>query len=145
MGRNRRTRRDRLASSLRGQVVVVVGVLLALLAGSVVFDRSARDEASPTSTLAKPATSSAVARSDDAVQSDPIRIQLRLRAIATVITGTGRISYVVTSVTSYPKRSLAKHAAELFEHNTQGRLVLVTCDNRVHVSSVERLASARQY
>ncbi|MFI6831862.1 class F sortase [Kribbella sp. NPDC050241] len=193
MGRNRRTRRDRLASSRRGQVVVVVGVLLALLAGSVVFDRSTRDEASPTSRLAKPATSSAVARSENAVQSVPSRIllpqlalsarvipiaaeagvltppsnprvvgwwsggarpgdllgsavmtahtvhtgggafddldQLRPGAIATVITSTGRITYVVTSVTNYPKRSLAKHAAELFDHNTQGRLVLVTCED----------------
>lgn len=169
---------------------MVVGVLLAVLGGSVVLDRSARDDAAlPSETTAPPTRSQARAF----VQSDPSRIllpqialsarvipiaaeggtltppsnprvvgwwsggarpgdrigsavmtahtvhtgggafddldKLRLGTIATVITSTGRISYVVASVTNYPKRSLAKHAAELFDHSTHGRLVLVTCED----------------
>jgi sortase family protein len=50
-------------------------------------------------------------------------------AIVTVVTATGRLAYVARSVTTYPKRSLAKHAAELFDQTTQGRLVLVTCED----------------
>ncbi|MDX6262050.1 MAG: hypothetical protein QOH84_3738, partial [Kribbellaceae bacterium] len=45
MGRNLRTSHDRPASSLRGRAVVVAGVLLALLGGWVVFDRSTGDDA----------------------------------------------------------------------------------------------------
>jgi len=55
--------------------------------------------------------------------------KLRPGAIVTVISSTGRIRYVATSVTNYPKRSLAKHAAELFDQTTRGRLVLVTCED----------------
>jgi LPXTG-site transpeptidase (sortase) family protein len=55
--------------------------------------------------------------------------KLRPGAIMTVITSTGRITYVATSVLNYPKRSLAKHAAELFDQTTPGRLVLVTCED----------------
>jgi hypothetical protein len=55
--------------------------------------------------------------------------KLRVGAIVTVITSTGRIIYVATSVTNYPKRSLAKHAAQVFDQTTSGRLVLVTCED----------------
>ena len=55
--------------------------------------------------------------------------RLRVGAIVTVVTSTGRITYVATSVTNYPKRSLAKHAAEIFDQTTRGRLVLVTCED----------------
>jgi sortase (surface protein transpeptidase) len=55
--------------------------------------------------------------------------KLRVGAIVTVMTSTGQITYIATSVTNYPKRSLAKHAAEVFDQTTHGRLVLVTCEN----------------
>jgi LPXTG-site transpeptidase (sortase) family protein len=55
--------------------------------------------------------------------------KLRVGAIVTVMTGTGRITYVATSVTNYPKGSLVKHAAELFDQSIHGRLVLVTCED----------------
>jgi LPXTG-site transpeptidase (sortase) family protein len=55
--------------------------------------------------------------------------KLRVGAIVTVMTSTGRITYVATSVTNYPKRSLAKHAAEVFDQTIRGRLVLVTCED----------------
>ncbi|HEY3005089.1 MAG TPA: sortase [Kribbellaceae bacterium] len=55
--------------------------------------------------------------------------RLRVGATVTVITNTGRITYVATSVSNYPKRSLAKHAAEVFDQTTRGRLVLVTCED----------------
>jgi LPXTG-site transpeptidase (sortase) family protein len=55
--------------------------------------------------------------------------KLRVGAIVTVITSTGRINYVATSTTNYPKRTLAKHAAQLFDQTTRGRLVLVTCED----------------
>ena len=69
--------------------------------------------------------------------------KLRLGAIVTVITSTGRITYVATSVTNYPKRSLANHAAELFDQTTRGRLVLVTCEDwngKVYLSNVVVIA-----
>ncbi len=69
--------------------------------------------------------------------------KLRPGAIVTVITGTGRITYVATSVTNYAKRSLAKHAAELFDQTTHGRLVLVTCEDwngKVYLSNVVVIA-----
>ncbi|GAB2634913.1 hypothetical protein GCM10009743_07460 [Kribbella swartbergensis] len=46
-----------------------------------------------------------------------------------VTTGRGTISYVVTSVTTYRKKALAKQAAQLFDQNVPGRLVLVTCED----------------
>jgi LPXTG-site transpeptidase (sortase) family protein len=55
--------------------------------------------------------------------------KLRPGALVTVITSTGRITYGVTSMTTYPKQSLAEHAAELFDQTTPGRLVLVTCED----------------
>ncbi|MEU4396523.1 class F sortase [Kribbella sp. NPDC023855] len=55
--------------------------------------------------------------------------KLRPGALVTVITSTSRITYAVTSTTNYPKQSLAQHAPELFDQTTNGRLVLVTCDN----------------
>jgi LPXTG-site transpeptidase (sortase) family protein len=228
MGRNRRTRRDRPASSLRGRPVVVAGVLLALLGGWVVFGRPVGDEAalpsetnaptnqpptrpqtspswppaarpptipqtSPTTRPVTPTTSPPAARSENAGQGGPRRIllpqiavsaqvipiaaqgrsltppsnprvvgwwsggarpgarigsavmtahtvhtgggafddldKLRVGAIVTVTTSTGPITYAATSVTNYPKRSLAKHAAKVFDQTTPGRLVLVTCED----------------
>ncbi|QNE22767.1 class F sortase [Kribbella qitaiheensis] len=55
--------------------------------------------------------------------------KLRMDATVTVLTSTARINYRVTSVTHYPKQSLAKHATELFDQTTPGRLVLVTCED----------------
>jgi len=36
---------------------------------------------------------------------------------------------VVTSVTTYRKKALAKQAAQLFNQSVPGRLVLVTCED----------------
>ena len=69
--------------------------------------------------------------------------KLRPGAFVTVITGTGRITYVVTSMTNYPKQSLAKHAAELFDQTTNGRLVLVTCEDwngKIYLSNAVAIA-----
>jgi sortase (surface protein transpeptidase) len=55
--------------------------------------------------------------------------KLRAGASITVITSTGRINYLATSVTNYPKRSLAEHAAQVFNQAIRGRLVLVTCED----------------
>ncbi|TCC42974.1 class F sortase [Kribbella sindirgiensis] len=46
-----------------------------------------------------------------------------------VTTRRGAISYVVTSVTVYRKRALAKQAAKVFDQSVPGRLVLVTCED----------------
>jgi LPXTG-site transpeptidase (sortase) family protein len=46
-----------------------------------------------------------------------------------VTTGRGTLSYVVTSVTTYRKKALAKQAAQLFDQSVPGRLVLVTCED----------------
>jgi LPXTG-site transpeptidase (sortase) family protein len=46
-----------------------------------------------------------------------------------VTTGRGAISYVVSSVTVYRKKTLAKQAARLFDQSVPGRLVLVTCED----------------
>jgi LPXTG-site transpeptidase (sortase) family protein len=214
MRRNRRTPRAPLVSSLRGRLIAVVGVLLALLAGWLLFGRSAGDEAAPPfatmnqtparpepspsptgppSTLPPtlpPTTASPTARSEKGIprrillqqiavsaQVIPISAQggilfppsnprvvgwwsagaqpgartgsavltahtvhtgggafddldkLRVGATVTVTTSTGRITYIATSVKNYPKQSLAKHATELFDQTTPGRLVLVTCED----------------
>jgi LPXTG-site transpeptidase (sortase) family protein len=47
----------------------------------------------------------------------------------TVTTGRGAVNYVVTSVTTYRKKALAKQAAQLFDQSVPGRLVLVTCED----------------
>ena len=41
----------------------------------------------------------------------------------------GAISYVVTTVTVYRKRALAKAASKVFDQSVPGRLVLVTCED----------------
>jgi LPXTG-site transpeptidase (sortase) family protein len=46
-----------------------------------------------------------------------------------VATGRGTLNYVVTSVTIYRKKALAKQAAKLFDQSVPGRLVLVTCED----------------
>jgi hypothetical protein len=220
-----RSRRDPLVSSLRGRLVALVGVLLALLGGWLLFGRSTGDEgdrpraivrtnqpttnpptspywppptrpptapsASPLTVAVEPTPSPPAARSEG--QSGPSGIllpqiaisarvipivanggslippanprvvgwwsdgarpgaeigsavmtahtvhtgggafddlgKLRIGATVTVMTDTGRIRYVVSSVTIYPKRSLATHAAELFDQTVPGRLVLVTCED----------------
>ncbi|TDO46755.1 sortase family protein [Kribbella sp. VKM Ac-2527] len=69
--------------------------------------------------------------------------KLRVGAIVTVMTTTGPITYVTTSVTNHPKRSLAKHAAKVFDQTTPGRLVLVTCENwngKVYLSNAVVIA-----
>jgi LPXTG-site transpeptidase (sortase) family protein len=69
--------------------------------------------------------------------------KLRAGALITVITSTGRITYVVTSMTNYPKQSLAKHATELFDQTTNGRLVLVTCEDwngKIYLSNAVAIA-----
>jgi LPXTG-site transpeptidase (sortase) family protein len=227
MSSSRRTHSDPLVWSLRGRLAALVGVLLALLGGWLVFGWPAGDEAAalPSATLAPkyqliaspptapkyeptaspstspvspaatrpPASTPSAARSANAGQGSPTRIllpqiavsaqvipivaeggslippsnprvvgwwsegarpgattgsavltahtvhtgggafddldKLRVGATVTVITSTGRITYVATSVTNYPKRSLAKHSAELFDQTTRPRLVLVTCED----------------
>ncbi|WP_132210092.1 class F sortase [Kribbella steppae] len=47
----------------------------------------------------------------------------------TVTTGRGTLNYVVSSVTTYRKKALAKQAAQLFDQSVPGRLVLVTCED----------------
>jgi LPXTG-site transpeptidase (sortase) family protein len=46
-----------------------------------------------------------------------------------VTTGRGSLNYVVSSVTTYRKKTLAKQAAQLFNQSVPGRLVLVTCED----------------
>ncbi|NIK56030.1 class F sortase [Kribbella shirazensis] len=46
-----------------------------------------------------------------------------------VTTKRGAISYVVSSVTVYRKKTLARQAARLFDQSVPGRLVLVTCED----------------
>jgi LPXTG-site transpeptidase (sortase) family protein len=46
-----------------------------------------------------------------------------------VTTGRGTIDYVVSSVTTYRKKALAKQAARVFDQSVPGRLVLVTCED----------------
>jgi LPXTG-site transpeptidase (sortase) family protein len=46
-----------------------------------------------------------------------------------VTTRHGTIKYVVTSVTIYRKKTLAKQAQKLFSQDVPGRLVLVTCED----------------
>jgi LPXTG-site transpeptidase (sortase) family protein len=46
-----------------------------------------------------------------------------------VTTVNGAISYTVVAVTTYRKQALAKHAAQVFDQSTPGRLVLVTCED----------------
>ena len=46
-----------------------------------------------------------------------------------VSTKRGTTEYVVTSVTTYKKKALAKQAAQLFSQSVAGRLVLVTCED----------------
>ncbi|MGW1341909.1 sortase domain-containing protein [Kribbella sp. NPDC002412] len=46
-----------------------------------------------------------------------------------VTTGRGTLNYVVSSVTTYRKKALAKQAAQLFSQSVPGRLVLVTCED----------------
>jgi LPXTG-site transpeptidase (sortase) family protein len=69
--------------------------------------------------------------------------KLRVGATVTVITSTGRITYIAKSITNYLKQSLAKHATELFDQTTPGRLVLVTCEDwngKVYLSNAVVIA-----
>jgi LPXTG-site transpeptidase (sortase) family protein len=69
--------------------------------------------------------------------------KLRPGALVTVITSTGRITYVVTSMTNYPRQSFAKHATELFDQTINGRLVLVTCEDwngQIYLSNIVVIA-----
>jgi sortase (surface protein transpeptidase) len=55
--------------------------------------------------------------------------QLAVGAAVSVTTGRGTIAYVVSSVTTYRKKALAKQAAQVFDQSVPGRLVLVTCED----------------
>ncbi|MEU8221491.1 sortase [Kribbella sp. NPDC048915] len=55
--------------------------------------------------------------------------QLKEGDAVAVTTRRGAISYVVTSVTVYRKKTLAKQATKLFDQTVPGRLVLVTCED----------------
>lgn len=46
-----------------------------------------------------------------------------------VRTVAGQIRYVVSRVVVYRKASLARHAAQVFDQDVPGRLVLITCDD----------------
>lgn len=46
-----------------------------------------------------------------------------------VVTAQGRTRYAVRDVTDYPKQTFAAHAAEVFDQEVPGRLVLITCEN----------------
>jgi len=55
--------------------------------------------------------------------------QLSAGDAVSVTTGRGTINYVVSSVTTYRKKALAKQAAQVFDQTVPGRLVLVTCED----------------
>lgn len=55
--------------------------------------------------------------------------QLKRGESVRVTTKRGTTEYVVTSVTTYKKKALAKQAAQLFSQSVAGRLVLVTCED----------------
>jgi len=55
--------------------------------------------------------------------------QLERGAAVRVSTKRGDTDYIVTSVTTYRKKALAKKAAQLFDQSVPGRLVLVTCED----------------
>ncbi|WP_433163079.1 class F sortase [Kribbella sp. CA-247076] len=55
--------------------------------------------------------------------------QLSAGATVSVTTGRGTVEYVVSAVTVYRKKTLAKRAARLFDQGVPGRLVLVTCED----------------
>ncbi|TDD20908.1 class F sortase [Kribbella turkmenica] len=55
--------------------------------------------------------------------------ELSAGAAVSVTTGRGTLNYVVSSVTIYRKKALAKQAARLFDQGVPGRLVLVTCED----------------
>jgi LPXTG-site transpeptidase (sortase) family protein len=217
-----RNHRDPLASSLRGRLVALVVVLLALLAGWLLFGRSSGDEldhpkatialpnqpvthppTSPRPPVTHPPTAPPPSPPSSASLDDPYGIllpqigmsarvipivakggslsphvvgwwrdgvrpgaetgsavmtahtvhtgggafddlgKLRIGATVTVRSSSGRVGYVVMSVTNYPKRSLAKHSAELFDQTVRGRLVLVTCDDwngKVYLSNTVVIA-----
>lgn len=64
---------------------------------------------------------------------------------STVVVGTdsSRLTYRVTSVTTYRKRALARSAARVFDQSIPGRLVLVTCEDwngSVYLSNVVVIA-----
>jgi LPXTG-site transpeptidase (sortase) family protein len=64
-----------------------------------------------------------------------------------VTTGRGTINYVVSSVTTYRKKALAKQAGQLFDQSVPGRLVLVTCedwDGTAYLSNVVVVAVPRK-
>lgn len=64
-----------------------------------------------------------------------------------VTTGRGALNYVVSSVTTYRKKALAKQAAQLFDQSVPGRLVLVTCedwDGTAYLSNVVVVAVPRK-
>jgi hypothetical protein len=48
---------------------------------------------------------------------------LRVGATVVITTTSGRITYAASSVTNYPKRSLARQAAQVFDQTRPGRLV----------------------
>lgn len=55
-----------------------------------------------------------------------------------VLTARGPLRYSVTSVATYRKQTLARHAAKVFDQRVPGRLVLVTCEDwngRVYLSN----------
>jgi hypothetical protein len=71
--------------------------------------------------------------------------RLRVGATVSVMTSTGRLTYVATSVTNYPRQSLAQYAAEVFDQTVPGRLVLVTCEDwngEVYLSNAVVVAEA---
>jgi LPXTG-site transpeptidase (sortase) family protein len=73
--------------------------------------------------------------------------QLSAGAAVTVTTGRGTLNYVVSSVTTYRKKALAKQAAQLFNQSVPGRLVLVTCedwDGTAYLSNVVVVAVPRR-
>lgn len=55
--------------------------------------------------------------------------QLTAGDVVTVSVASGPIRYVVSSVRTYSKGSLAQRAASLFSQGVRGRLVLVTCED----------------
>jgi LPXTG-site transpeptidase (sortase) family protein len=55
--------------------------------------------------------------------------QLAAGGAVRITTERGTIDYVVSSVTIYRKKALAKQAAQVFDQRVPGRLVLVTCED----------------
>lgn len=69
---------------------------------------------------------------------------LRKGAPIVVTTSRGTLRYRVTTIATFRKQALARHAARIFDQAVPGRLVLITCEDwngKVYLSNVVVLAA----